>query len=256
MNQPRYFVGLLWRSSVVVLAAISCLPARAQQSEKPLLSQEVRSVLERDGAEAATERFNQLFPAEKDKYDVDQKGFGELAAESMQRGDFATGQAVMQMLNTIVEAQLAELQIQMPSKPAVPESKKDRPASGKKPSAESQTSTLDLGPARTDLERFTGVYGTPEDEKEGRTLFVAESCDGHLVAGPMWADTSPWWMKSTSDTAFDFRWDETFVHMEFALAPDGRATSMNHDLDFMESPLPRVGPLPEGWRDCVRPSWG
>jgi hypothetical protein len=232
------------------------LQVRAQQSEKPLLSHEIRSVLERDGAEAATERFKQLFPAEKDKFDVDQKGFGELVAESMQRADFGAGQAVMQMLNTIVEAQLAELEIRISSELEMPDSGTGPSVSKEKPASDSETATLTLGPARTDLARFTGVYGTPENEKDGRTLFVAESCDGHLVAGPMWADTSPWWMTSTSDTVFDFRLDETSVHMEFAVGPDGRATSMHHDLDFMGNPLPRVGPLPEGWRDCVRPSWG
>ena len=242
----------------LLLMSVALPSAFAQEAEpKPLLSEEIRTILERDGAEAATKRFNEIFPAAKGKYELDQDGFGELAAEKMKNGDFATGQVLLEMLSRIVQESLAEMEAQMPEfsgerslqKPAAATKEENEVMDNRSPSER-------LGPPRADLGRFTGMYGTQENVDKGRTLFVAESCEGHLVVGPMWADTSPWWMKSTSDTKFEFDWSDTSVRMAFVADPSGRATAMEHDLDFMDSPLPRVGPLPEEWRECIKPPWG
>jgi len=42
------------------------------------------------------------------------------------------------------------------------------------------------------------------------------------------------------------------LRLEFELGPDGTAEAMIHDMDGMPSPLTRMGPLPEGWGECLQ----
>ncbi len=58
-------------------------------------------------------------------------------------------------------------------------------------------------------------------------------------------------MKSVSDSVFEYSDEWASIRMEFRMGPDGTAGAMIHDVDGMPSPLPRLGPLPEGWEGCV-----
>jgi hypothetical protein len=107
-------------------------------------------------------------------------------------------------------------------------------------------------PGRTDLERFIGVYGDPNQSDERRRLFVTESCDGRMVVGAMWGDASNWWMTSVGDTEFEMSDQFRSLSLLFAVGADGNATAMHHDLDNLPNPLTKVGPLPEGYGDCVQ----
>ena len=104
------------------------------------------------------------------------------------------------------------------------------------------------GKARTDLARFTGLYGDPADRDRLRTLFVTVSCDGYLVTGPMWADVGPWWMRSAADNVFTYADDWTNLSMEFT--GRGENTRLTHDVEGLSSPLQRLGPLPGDWPEC------
>lgn len=106
-----------------------------------------------------------------------------------------------------------------------------------------------LGTPRDDLDRFLGLYGDPDRADEHRTLWVAKSCDGYLVAGPSWGDASPWWM-SMSDTVFEATvFGGEKLRFEFPAQPQ----TVVHQLDYLPNPLPRVGPLPDGWQQCIQP---
>jgi len=244
-------------ASALLLAGFLVQGLHAQDS-RPKLSEDIRHVLESDGPQAATKRFHELFPARKDDYDVDQKGLGDLAKEVMQKGDFTAGQAVMEMLSAVVQETLAGMNIEIPEVPTPPQTPSPPSVQDDRTNRvpDSQAAGSALGPSRTDLHRFAGVYGTPDDVQARRTLFVSVSCEGHLVSGAMWGDASNWWLKSESDHVFATREGGLSVRLEFALGPDGKATAVRHDLDFMQSPLPRVGPLPPEMSDCVPTPWG
>ena len=169
----------------------------------------------------------------------------------MQAGDYEKGQAVMTMVAAISQDMMMNSGM-MPASAA--EAMRAEREEAKKAEAEPEPRAAeepDFGPARDDLARFAGVYGDPEQPESTRKLFVTQSCDGQLVAGAMWGDAQNWWMKSISDNAFEMTSDFFSVHVEFQLGPDGQAQGMEHDLDFMPNPLPKVGPLPEGWGECL-----
>lgn len=106
-------------------------------------------------------------------------------------------------------------------------------------------------PPRTDLARFAGVYGDPNQTDLRRRLFVTESCNGRLVVGGMSGDASNWWMTSVGDTEFEMSDQFRSLSLVFSVGPDGNATGMHHDLEALPNPLTRLGPLPEGWGACV-----
>ena len=93
-----------------VLAAGLVIPTgvRAQAAtSKPLLSEEIAKVIDQDGVEAGQSRFDQLYPAQKDNYELDVPGFFALAAKYMQGGNTAAGQQVMAMAATVAQAGMA-----------------------------------------------------------------------------------------------------------------------------------------------------
>jgi hypothetical protein len=108
-------------------------------------------------------------------------------------------------------------------------------------------------PPRDDLQRFSGLYGVAgETDGSGRNLFVTQSCNGQMVAGATFGDASNWWMTPVSDAEFEMSSDFISVELVFEMGPDGNARALHHNLDWMPTPLTRIGPLPEGWADCVQ----
>jgi len=234
---------------VLILGLFPASAARAQ--DKPLLSAEIRKVLESDGIEAATKRFDEIYPEQKDAYEIDVKGLAELSTGYMQTGKMEAGMAVLQMTSRITQAmiqdanagqseQMRQFQERLDSEQATAETEPPPPVE----------ETYDPGTARGDLLRFTGLYGDPENGDERRRLWVSMSCDGFLVAGALWGDASPLWMKSVGDASFTYADSFTRLSMRFEPA-GGTAARMVHDLSFMPTPLERVGPLPEDWEKCV-----
>jgi len=112
-----------------------------------------------------------------------------------------------------------------------------------------QTVVERQGQPRDDLEQFKGVYGNPDEPESPRQLWVNISCDGYLVTGAMWGDAAPWWMRSESETVFTM--EDSFNNVRLEFTPGGDDLEMIHNLDFMENPLKRVGPLPEDWNSCM-----
>ena len=105
--------------------------------------------------------------------------------------------------------------------------------------------------AKDKLTRLQGQYGDPEGDDDGHYLYVAVSCDGFLVVGPMWMDLSPWWMSSKSDTEFTYEDAYAKFTLEFVLDENGEVVELVHGVQGMKSPLQRVEPLPNDWGGCL-----
>ena len=62
------------------------------------------------GPEAAQRRFEELFPAKKDEYDVDVNAIAELGTQYMQKGDMESGMLFVRMMGTITSASITAAQ--------------------------------------------------------------------------------------------------------------------------------------------------
>jgi hypothetical protein len=244
----RYRGTFLSSAAPAVLAVLvfaAC--AQAQESQKPLLSEEIRAALEAGGPEGAQSRFDEVFPDQADRYEIDLEGMYALASEKMLGGDPATVEALMGMVLAISQAQIGA---------AMPELAAAAEAEQRKSNQESaeQTQRTDLagpGPARDDLRRFRGQYGLP-GQNPPRNFLVEETCDGYLVAGPMWADVSLWHLTSVADNKFEYEDSFTSVTITFEVADDGTPLSMSHTVEGVTSPVPFLGPLPAEWgEECL-----
>jgi hypothetical protein len=245
----------------LLLAAVPAVCAVRAQDEpaKPRLSAAIRKALEDGGVDAAQRRFKEIYPSQKDRFEIDAPALMTLATERMTAGDATGGTAVMNMWMTVLQAEgVGAAATRTP--PAA-----SAGAPGGNPSARSAGAIIEHpsaaetnpGPPRTDLARFYGMYGDKEPSR--RSVFVRETCDGHLQIGSQWGDASPWTMRSESDTVFvqvlipdqpslpPFRF-------EFELGPDGQARAVKHALTGEMQSVPRIGDLPKGWKthDCGR----
>jgi hypothetical protein len=230
---------------LILLASLLCASgARAQENaQKRPLSEKLRLIIDEDGVEAAQQWFEGVYPEQKDEYEVDFEGFATLGREYMEAGDYESGAMVMSVM--VVAGQDA-----MPAAAMIPPAAAS--ASGLEPVAEASVTAVPIEPsrARTDLERFYGLYGEPEQEDPVRGLIVTELCGGFLYVTTTWGDSSPWLMTSLSDTGFEYA--DSWISFQVEFQPGaGSAESVVHDLDFLPNPLPRLGPLPEGWEECV-----
>ncbi|MDX1400688.1 MAG: hypothetical protein R3245_02100, partial [Kiloniellales bacterium] len=104
--------------------------------------------------------------------------------------------------------------------------------------------------AREDLDRFAGLYGDPAS---GRQFFVMPSCEGQLVIGPMWADVAPWWMSSVAELEFTYSDSFTQFEAEFTVSDTGEVEALEHNLEAVESPMKRAGPVSAEFGECVPP---
>lgn len=105
------------------------------------------------------------------------------------------------------------------------------------------------GTRRTDLARFYGVYGDPDEEYEVRqNFFVYKTCDGRLQFGGMWGDVRTWVMNSISDTVFESPNQAGLrkgTRLEFQVGWDGKAKAIKHNMAWRKSPLVRLEDLPD-----------
>jgi hypothetical protein len=241
-------------SAVIVLGGVLVAAAQEQAVEKPLLSAAIRKALADGGLEDAQKRFDEIYPAQKDKYELDAPALMLLGADSMKAGDAKTAQAIMQMGMTVLQAEgaapgaaglMPPPSAMPPGAPGVPNTQKTEPA---------DRPTIDAGPARKDLSRFYGVYGAADSRRQ---VFVRETCDGHLQLGAMWGDVAPWTMKSLSDATFEQAFVPSMqttppLKIVFELGEDGKAHAVRHPLLGEMQTAARAGDLPDGWdeRDC------
>ena len=246
--RPRH--GLLRTLALTVLLLQTTAPnVRAQDDSKPLLSEEIRSALEADGPEAAQHRFDEIFPDQADRYEMDMQGLGELAAELIQANDMESVQALYGMIATLSQAQMAEHMPEMAAAAAAEQA--GREAAG--PVQAEQPVAPGPGPARDDVERFAGGYGEPDKQGAAiaRNLFVGFTCDGYLLMGASWGGASPWHLTSVGETTFEHSGPYRSFTIEFEVDESGKPIAMIHDIDDLGLPS-RLESVEGPWEpECV-----
>jgi len=246
----------LFYFAIVIFLAI---PAMLTAQDKPLLSEAIREVIDTQGIEAAKKHFAEQYELQKDAYEIDMKEISELGNSYVNAGNYEAASVVMEItlpfMQDMYTSQMSGQSNVMAQQQA--EMERLEKEKQKKISEEEQLSKdnykILLGEARKDLERFTGLYGDPEEKNEHRKLWVMVTCDGYLVSGALWGDASPWWMTTEGDKTFSYADSFVKLNMEFDTDANGKAVRMVHDLSFMKTPLERTGPVPEDWEPCVEP---
>ena len=235
------------RGVMILMVVLLAPPASlAAAQDKPALSGEIAKVLAASGPDGAQARFDEIYPAHKADWTLDMTGFGNLMTGLMAKGNTKAGTVVMGMMQVI--GQDPDTFVGMA--PGSVESSLGGPPAAPSPPPEPKEDPL--GPARSDLDRFTGLYGDPDESDPNRKLWVSVSCDGHLVAGAMFGDASNWWLRSTGDTSFEAQvFGGEILTFSFEMG-GSQATAMIHQVDYMPSPLQRTEPLPDEWAECVQ----
>lgn len=234
----------LFYFAIVIFLAI---PAMLTAQDKPLLSEAIREVIDTQGIEAAKKHFAEQYELQKDAYEIDMKEISELGNSYVNAGNYEAASVVMEItlpfMQDMYTSQMSGQSNVMAQQQA--EMERLEKEKQKKISEEEQLSKdnykILLGEARKDLERFTGLYGDPEEKNEHRKLWVMVTCDGYLVSGALWGDASPWWMTTEGDKTFSYADSFVKLNMEFDTDANGKAVRMVHDLSFMKTPLERTG---------------
>lgn len=215
------------------------------------LSTEVARLIASEGVAAAREWFTQLSEDSTADYEPDVDKLADLGSRYLQEGNLEAGMAVMEMVSIISLAELdaalrsrAALGAEMEAAAAETGAEADATVTAAAP----HSAAPDRGPAREDLQRLTGIYAS--DEAPRRELFVTQTCNGFLVAGPLWADTAPWGLQSEGETAFSFQQGGLQFQLEFATGNEGTAQQLSHTIRGLASPMQRRGPLPGDWPRC------
>ncbi len=239
----RTLLGLILMSCLLLTANCS-----AESNQKQPLSQVLKESLDNDGPAATRQLFNDIYPEEKDNYVIDNNALGQLTRDYAQAGNMDAMRVLTHVMTVITQDMMAEHMAdqQETMKKMMAEQQQNQSKKSKnKPQTKPQKHT-----PRTDLDRFTGLYGDPNKTDSYRQLWVAQSCDGRLVIGATWGDVAPWWMTSESDNQFSYKDSFTNLNFEFNGMKDNQATTLTHDLHGLVSPLQRVGPLTDDYPKC------
>jgi len=247
---------LFYFAILIFLAATALLTAQ----DKPLLSEAIREVIDTQGIEAAKKHFAEQYDSHPDAYEIDMKGIAELTNSYVNAGNHEAAGVIMEITLPYMQAmytnqmsgQSNEMAQQLEEMERA-EKEKQKKISEEEQLSQDNSKAFDQGEARNDLERFTGLYGDPEEKNEHRKLWVMVSCDGYLVSGALWGDVAPWWMKTEGDKAFNYADSFVKLKMEFETDANGKAVRMVHDLSYMKTPLERLGPVPDDWEPCLEP---
>ncbi len=245
---------------VALLAALPLPPESvlARQAPPPL-SDTIRAVLDRDGAEAARRRFAEIYPDQVEDYAVDMKAMADLGAEYMQAGDMARGQAVMEMVSTLARASIAENLPASMSAPS-PAGRPDRRQAAEERAPRETRRAPAPNPLADDVAlRYEGVFADPDESDPNRRFFIArDPCGPQLMFGAMWGDAENTYLSISSDGVLaqppeQVRYGRP-LRIDVSFGPDERAQRLTVDADWAPGALVRQGDLPEGWRGspCTR----
>ena len=86
------------------LIALLTLPSPVFAEDKPNLADEMRQVLNSEGAAAGLERFNEIFPDRQHEYEIDMNAMANLGQEYIVASDMEKGMAVMEMTASLAGA--------------------------------------------------------------------------------------------------------------------------------------------------------
>ena len=231
----------------------------AEAQDKPLLSTAIKQAIDTDGVEAAKEQFTSMNQSDREQYEVDMEGISELTNSYVEDGNMEALMAISEITGIFMQDVVAKSMerygadfeaMEEMAEQREAEREQERIQREQEREAEQQERIVERqGQPRDDLDRFKGVYGDLDEPESTRQLWVNVSCDGYLVVGAMWGDAAPWWMRSESENVFTL--EDSFNNIRMEFGSNGSATKMTHNLEFMEGPLLRVGPLPEEWDSCM-----
>jgi hypothetical protein len=233
------------------LVSIVLLPSNyAIGKNKQSLSELLKTTIDQQGPVAAKNKFSQIYPKQKEDYSIDNRAMSQLISDYVQAGNMEAVQVLSEVMTTITQDMIAKHMTgqEETMKALMAEQKKQAYAKEHKSKTQPVEKTKQI--VRTDLDRFTGLYGDPDKADPYRQLWVAQSCDGRLVIGATWGDVAPWWTTSQSDKQFSYK--DSFIQLsfEFNETAQKQSTRLKHDLQGMASPLQRIGPLTDEYPTC------
>jgi hypothetical protein len=239
----------LFYLSIILLLSF---PAFLISQEKPLLSEAIRQAIDTKGIEFAKKHLLESYESLKNNYEIDVEAVSKLGSDYIKEGKMEEAGAAMEIATPWLQQYTAsKIGGTYPEMVKQEKSGNERKEEKEKRVTKEDKAINSSGKPRNDLERFTGIYGDPAEKNETRRLWVRESCDGYLVSGALWGDASPWWLKSESDNIFTYSDSFSDIRLEFVTGNDGKARKMIHNLEFMKTPLERLGPIPADWGPCV-----
>lgn len=245
---PLIYLNRILLASILMSCLLLTVNCSANSNQKQNLSQVLKESLDKDGPEATRQLFDKIYPQQKENYVIDNEALGQLTRDYAQTGDMGALQVLSHVMSVITQDMMVEHmagQDEVMKKMMAEQQQNQSAKSKNKPQQKPQKHT-----PRTDLDRFTGLYGDPNKADPYRQLWVAQSCDGRLVIGATWGDVAPWWMTSQSDKQFSYKDSFIQLNFEFNETEQKQSTSLTHDLHGMVSPLQRVGPLTDDYPTC------
>lgn len=247
---------------VLMLVLISSRTGSAQATGEAMIAPEIERVIAEEGIDAAKSRYQELSQSESLDVMLETLGLQNLFSTYQLGGKLGAAEAVAEMMSDMTMKMMsASMDMYMP--PGMAEQMEAQQQAEQKAKAQRQQEQLaeqrlreeklakQRGQSRNDLTRFSGLFGVPGVNEPGRTIFVSVSCDGYLVTGPMWADISPWWMRSASGLVFTHSGPQNEFSMEFETGDGDKVVRMRHDIDGVTSPLEWKQDLPKEWRKCM-----
>lgn len=253
----NHHLGSGFSAILMLSVSLLALPGDAVAQGAPVIAPEIGQLIAEQGVDAANARFAELIQSPALDYNVENQGLMALMSSYMQAGNIEAAEAVGEMYGQLVQQMMSGPSSAFP--PGMMEEMQKADEAAKAQRAAEQVAEQEMqqkadersrGERRDDLKRFVGLYSDPDSDKTNRAVFVTVSCDGYLVAGPMWADVSPWWMRSAAAKMFTYADSWTNLSFEFA-GDDGRGMMLKHDIEGVVSPLENKAPLPDEWDECT-----
>lgn len=246
--------------TLVALLAMHAVSPDLARAQEPVIAPEIGQVISEEGIDAASARFAELMQSGSLDYNLESQGLMTLMTAYIQSGNNEAASVVGEMYAELMQQMLAGAGNAYPPgmAEAMAEAQKadeaqkaqEKAAAEAEQQMQQRQQAQSRGKSRDDLERFKGLYSDSDSDDNGRSIFVTLSCDGYLVAGPMWADVGPWWMRSAADKVFTYSDSWTNLSLEF-VGESGRDMRLQHDIEGVVSPLEYKGPLPDDWDECV-----
>ena len=246
---------------VVVIAFLSGLSiaAHAVAQGTPVIAPEIARVISEDGVDAAKTRFKELLASESLNHTAEVSAMHSLMSSYMQAGNMEAGSAVGEMSAELTMLMMSAggaysmpgMDMEQLRKMEEAEKAQEQQAREEEQKLAAKQEQQSRGKRRDDLRRFTGFYGEAGSNDMGKTIFVAVSCDGYLVTGPMWADVGPWWMRSAADTVFTYADSWTNLSLEFVPDGDNGHHTLNNDIDGIAAALDWKRELTPEYAKCV-----
>lgn len=249
----------MFRTPMIAAFVMAGVSVSVSAQEKPSLADELRQAFAMEGVDGVRQKFEDIWPARKSSYDTDPAAILVFMQELAQSGDMEAMTALADISGIVMQDTLSQ---QMPGAVADHGSQAAIPGDGvgdretRDPGIEEQVvdkaSARQEGAPRDDLIRFAGLYAKVGDPP-AKSVMVSQTCDGHLMAAPLWADTAPWRMRSATDTVFTYSDSFMAFEMEFQLDANRNGKAFSHDIDGLDTPLQRIGDLPDDYADCLEP---